>query len=121
MGEIDVEMLQKKLTKLMEMTMEHRVTMKKNYTLLEGHFVAKEMDPVLEQWENNPDPEPEVLKATFEVMIGLLEKGVVLMSQVRKSQLQLSEMNKVIDRITTLTTPEQLLQDAKWVATLLKT
>merc|ERR1712039_971990 len=32
--EIDVEMLQKKLTKLMEMTMEHRVTMKKNYTLL---------------------------------------------------------------------------------------
>mmetsp|Transcript_4802 Transcript_4802/g.15061 ORF Transcript_4802/g.15061 Transcript_4802/m.15061 type:complete len:543 (+) Transcript_4802:136-1764(+) len=119
--EVTVEALQAKITRLMEQTMEHRVTMKKDYTLLDGHFCAKEMDPVLEQWEANPDPPPEVLKATFEVMLGLLDKGVILMSQVRKSKLQLSEMGKVIDRITTLTTPAELLQDAKWVATLLKT
>eukprot|EP00421_Protoceratium_reticulatum_P005030 CAMPEP_0168365232 /NCGR_PEP_ID=MMETSP0228-20121227/4612_1 /TAXON_ID=133427 /ORGANISM="Protoceratium reticulatum, Strain CCCM 535 (=CCMP 1889)" /LENGTH=534 /DNA_ID=CAMNT_0008378007 /DNA_START=85 /DNA_END=1686 /DNA_ORIENTATION=- len=113
--EITVESLQAKLTKLQEQTMVGRVTMRKDYKLLDGHFVAKDMDPVLEQWEANPDdPPPEVLKAAFEVMIGLLEKGVVLMSQVRKSKLQMQEISKLIDRITTLTTPAQLLQDAKW-------
>eukprot|EP00418_Pyrodinium_bahamense_P077148 CAMPEP_0179049684 /NCGR_PEP_ID=MMETSP0796-20121207/20338_1 /TAXON_ID=73915 /ORGANISM="Pyrodinium bahamense, Strain pbaha01" /LENGTH=562 /DNA_ID=CAMNT_0020746165 /DNA_START=21 /DNA_END=1706 /DNA_ORIENTATION=- len=118
--EIPVEMLQAKVDELLLQTMGHRVTLRKDYTLLEGNVVARDMDPIMAQWEEDPEAGPRLMQATYEVTLGLLEKGLVLMSQVRKSRLQLIEMAKIIDRITTAD-PKQLLADAKWVHALLKT
>jgi len=118
--EVTVEMLQAKVSELLDQTMGRRVTLRKDYTLLEGNVVAKDMDPIMDQWEADPEATGELLQSTYEVMLGLLEKGLVLMSQVRKSRLQLLEMGKIIDRITTAD-PKQLLADAKWVHALLKT
>mmetsp|Transcript_19032 Transcript_19032/g.60536 ORF Transcript_19032/g.60536 Transcript_19032/m.60536 type:complete len:541 (-) Transcript_19032:259-1881(-) len=118
--EVTVEMLQAKVSELLDQTMGKRVTLRKDYTLLEGNVVAKDMDPIMDQWEADPEATGELLQSTYEVMLGLLEKGLVLMSQVRKSRLQLLEMGKIIDRITTAD-PKQLLADAKWVHALLKT
>mmetsp|Transcript_116095 Transcript_116095/g.361745 ORF Transcript_116095/g.361745 Transcript_116095/m.361745 type:complete len:542 (-) Transcript_116095:54-1679(-) len=118
--EVSVEMLQAKVAELLDQTMGKRITLRKDYKLLEGNVVAKDMDPIMDQWEADPEAGPELLQSTYEVMLGLLEKGLVLMSQVRKARLQLLEMGKIIDRITTAD-PKQLLEDAKWVHALLKT
>lgn len=120
--EVDGEQLLAKITKLIEHTLlRGRVTMHKDYSMLDGHFIAKDFDPILEQWVDNEEPHPDLLKATFEMMLSLLERGVTLMGQVVRSKLQLQEMNKVVDRITANETPAQVLEDAKWVSGLLKT
>jgi len=118
--EVSVETLQAKVAELLDKTMGHRVTLRKDYTLLDGNVVAKDMDPVMDQWEADPEAGPQLLQATYEVTLGLLEKGLVLMSRIRQSRLQLLEMGKIIDRITAAD-PKQLLEDAKWVHALLKT
>lgn len=99
-----------------------RVSIKKDYSRLQGNFVAKDMDPVLARWAANPDsPSEELMREAFEVMLALLQKGVQLMTELKVSRLQLLEINKVVERVATLTTPQQLHEDAKWVSTLLKT
>mmetsp|Transcript_12862 Transcript_12862/g.35321 ORF Transcript_12862/g.35321 Transcript_12862/m.35321 type:complete len:540 (-) Transcript_12862:62-1681(-) len=119
-AEVAVETLQAKVAELLDQTMGHRVTLRKDYTLLEGNVVAKDMEPIMDQWEADPEGDSKLLQSTYEVMLGLLEKGLVLMSQVRKARLQLLEMGKIIDRAST-TDPKQLLADAQYVHALLKT
>merc|ERR1711879_933192 len=123
--EIKVEDIQEKILALLEHTMVGRASMKKDFTLLEGHFIAvKEIDPIIKQLEhaatvgNAPD---DLLKTAFETMLAGLEKAVVLASQLRNIKLTLNELNKVVDRLATLTTQEELLKDAIWVSTFLKT
>lgn len=119
---ITVEMLQERVAILIEETMVSRETMKKDYTLLEGNFITKDMDPVLAKFEADPEnPSDALMRATFEHTLALLEKGTSLMSQLKQSKLQLAETSKRIDKITTLETPAELLEVAKWVSALLKT
>lgn len=118
--EVSVETLQAKVAELLDQTMGKRVTLRKDYTLLDGNVCAKDMDPIMDQWEADPEGDGQLVVSTYEVMLGLLEKGLVLMSQMRKARLQLLEMGKIIDRANT-SDPKQLLEDAKWVHGLLKT
>merc|ERR1711862_431726 len=51
---ITVEDIQLKVTKLIDETMVNRATMKKDFSMLEGNFIAtKEMDPVIERMEQS--------------------------------------------------------------------
>jgi len=119
---IDVVMLQERIAQLIEETMVGRATMKKDYTLLEGNFITKDMDPVLEEFAKNPDEASDhICKATFEITLGMLEKGCSLMTQLKCSKLQLIETSKRIDALTTLEKPRELFEVAQWVTALLKT
>merc|ERR1712046_234624 len=71
---ISAEEIQIKVADLIEKTQVNRATMQKDFTLLEGFFVAqKEMDPVIERLESqlefDDEPDDEVMRATFEVML----------------------------------------------------
>lgn len=121
-----VEALQEKLLRLTEETMVARETMMKDFTLLEGNFIATtELDPILKKWEAfegiDEEPPPALLRATFETVIVLLTKGAQLMTQLRRSKLQINETNKRIDMLVALKSPDELLEVAKWVSALLKT
>merc|ERR1712232_1408986 len=95
-----------KITKLIEHTLlRGRVTMRKDYSMLDGNFTAKDFEPILAQWEGNTNPSPDLIKATIETTLSLLERAVNLMGNVIRSKLQLSEMNKLVDRVTTNETP----------------
>merc|ERR1712129_591444 len=123
---VTVEDLQIKVTMLLDQTMVNRATMKKDFGLLEGNFIAmKEMDPVLERLETalemEEEPDDEVMRAAFEVTIAGLDKACKLLEQLVNTKLQLIETMKIVDRMTTLRDPKQLLDDCKWVSALLKT
>merc|ERR1712086_744049 len=119
--EVTVEEIQEKITKLMDETMVNRATMKKDFSLLEGNFIAtKEMDPVIERFEammelDEDEYDEEVMRAAFEVMLGGLDKSCKLFSQLSNVKMQLVETMRIVDRITTLKSPQQLLDDCEWV------
>merc|ERR1712216_502811 len=97
-----------------------------DFGLLEGNFIAmKEMDPVIERLESSleidDEPDEEVMRAAFEVMLSGLDKCCKLLSQLQNTRMQVVETMKIVDRITTMRDPKELLEDAKWVAALLKT
>mmetsp|Transcript_9716 Transcript_9716/g.17085 ORF Transcript_9716/g.17085 Transcript_9716/m.17085 type:complete len:550 (-) Transcript_9716:312-1961(-) len=123
---VTVEQIHEKVIDLIDQTMVNRATLKKDYTLLEGFFIAqKDLDPHIEIFEaamsKGEPPGDHVMRATIEVMLGALTKACVLLPQLRVSKLQIIETNRLVDRLTTLTDPAQLLDDAKWVAGMLKT
>jgi len=122
---VDVEEIQKKIMSLTEHTMVGRASMKKDYTLLEGHFLAvKELDPVIDRLKHAVTvgtPPDDLLKTVFEVMLGCLDKAATLSANLRKSRVTLNELNKLVNRIATLETGQELLDDAIWVSGLLKT
>merc|ERR1712194_230175 len=81
---VTVEDLQIKVTMLLDQTMVNRATMKKDFSLLEGNFIAmKEMDPVLERLETalemEEEPDDEVMRAAFEVTLAGLDKACKLL------------------------------------------
>jgi len=122
---VTAEVMEARIVMLIQETMVARETMNKDYSLLEGNFVAREMDPVLEQWdqydlsaENPPD---KLLRATFEGTLALIQKVISLLPQLKNSQLQLRETHKRLQMIPTLTKPAELLDATKWVSSLLKT
>jgi len=120
--EVTVEQLQVMVAKLVEETMVTRETMRKDFTLLEGNFVARELDPLLEQFKADPEnPTDSLLRAVFETTLGLLEKGTSLMTQLRMNKIMINEVKKRIERLITLETAADLLEVAEWVSTLLKT
>merc|ERR1712039_355746 len=120
--EVTTEQVLAKITKLIEHTLKRgRLTMHKDSSMLDGHFLARDFDPILAKWVDNDNPTQTLMKETYEMMLSLLERGVSLKAQIVRSKLQISEINKVVDRITTHETPAQLLEDAKWVSGLLKT
>lgn len=119
--EVTAEKVEAKAHRLVEHTMVARVTMKKDYSLLEGNFVARDLDPLIQRLEASPEPSETLLREVFEVTLALLEKAAQLLGKLSRSKLQLLEVNKIIDHIVTLTTPQELLEDAKWVASFLKT
>lgn len=103
-SKITVEDVQEKVTQLLDQTMVNRATMKKDFTLLEGNFIAlKEMDPVIERLEGSiemdDEPEEEIMRAAFEVMLGGLDKACKLLDQLLNTKLQLVETNRIVDRI----------------------
>jgi len=126
---ITVEMLQQRVVHLIEATMANpanRATIKKDFTLLEGHFLAtSELDPLVARFQKVVDageePPRDLLKAAMEVMLAALEKACSLIGQLKHSRLQLIEMSKVLDSIVSTTDPMQVFEDAKWVASFLKT
>lgn len=124
-AKIDTEALLVRIAELVEHTMVGRVSLKKDYTMLEGHFIAvKELDPVAERLQNEiyvRYPRDEMLKEAFEVALSGLDKAIKLGNQLRRSKLTLRELAKLVDRLTTLTTPDELLKELKWVSTFLKT
>mmetsp|Transcript_24898 Transcript_24898/g.83019 ORF Transcript_24898/g.83019 Transcript_24898/m.83019 type:complete len:560 (+) Transcript_24898:94-1773(+) len=119
---LTVEQLQEKIAILIEETMASRETMKKDYTMLEGNFITKDMDPLLKQFEEDPENASDTLcRSIFETTLALLEKGTSLMTQLKVAKLQLVETSKRIEMLTVLETPAELLEVAKWVTSLLKT
>eukprot|EP00928_Gymnodinium_smaydae_P010346 TRINITY_DN13890_c0_g2_i1.p1 TRINITY_DN13890_c0_g2~~TRINITY_DN13890_c0_g2_i1.p1 ORF type:complete len:588 (+),score=177.75 TRINITY_DN13890_c0_g2_i1:99-1766(+) len=122
---IDIDEIQKRLVALMEHTMVGRATMKKDFTLLEGHFIAvKEIDPIIKKLEHACTvgyPPEELMKAAFENCIAGMDKACGFVVQLKFSKLLLAEFHKRVNRITTITTPQELLEDIKWVSTFLKT
>lgn len=120
--EVTVEQLQVMVAKLVEETMIARETMRKDFTLLEGNFVARELDPLLEQFKADPEnPTDSLMRAVFETTLGLLEKGTSLMTQLRINKIMINEVKKRIERLITLETAAELLEVAEWVSSLLKT
>eukprot|EP00933_Yihiella_yeosuensis_P044040 TRINITY_DN3908_c0_g3_i1.p1 TRINITY_DN3908_c0_g3~~TRINITY_DN3908_c0_g3_i1.p1 ORF type:complete len:373 (+),score=118.93 TRINITY_DN3908_c0_g3_i1:642-1760(+) len=119
------ELIVEKVLLLIEHTFVARESMKKDYKLLDGHFIARDMDPILKKWEALGDDvtcaSDSLMKETFELMLELMQKGAVLLKNLDHSKLQLGELNKVANRVAQLTTPQALLEDAKWVTALLKT
>merc|ERR1711903_318480 len=101
---ITVEDIQIKITKLIDDTMVNRATMKKDFTLLEGNFIAvQEMDPVIERFESMMEMEEEdheIMRAAFEVMLGGLDKACKLLNQLQNARMQIIETMRVVDRIT---------------------
>lgn len=122
---IKIEEMQARVISLLEQTMVARASMKKDFSLLEGHFIAvKEMDPIIKQLEHAVlvgQPHDNLIRATFEVLLGAMEKALHFITQLAVSRLLLNEFNKRINRLTTLETPQELLEDAQWVSTFLKT
>lgn len=122
---VTAEVMEARVVMLIQETMVARETLNKDYSLLEGNFVAREMDPVLKQWDQYDlsagDPPDKLLRATFEGTLALIQKVVSLLPQLKRSQLQLRETHKVLQKIPTLTKPAELLDAAKWVSSLLKT
>merc|ERR1712139_758103 len=75
---VSIDDLQETVTKLIDETMVNRATMKKDFSMLEGNFIAmKEMEPVIERMEAamemDEEPEEEIMRAAFEVMLGGLD------------------------------------------------
>eukprot|EP00929_Paragymnodinium_shiwhaense_P118335 TRINITY_DN90268_c0_g1_i1.p1 TRINITY_DN90268_c0_g1~~TRINITY_DN90268_c0_g1_i1.p1 ORF type:complete len:557 (+),score=157.31 TRINITY_DN90268_c0_g1_i1:77-1747(+) len=122
---LEVKDVQDKIDSLLEHTMVGRVSMKKDYTLLEGHFIAKEdLNPSIEKIEHAltvGTPPDGLLKLGFEVLLGACEKCAVLCDQMRRSDFFLRELNKVVDRVVTNSTGAELLTDLKWVRDFLRT
>mmetsp|Transcript_31401 Transcript_31401/g.71698 ORF Transcript_31401/g.71698 Transcript_31401/m.71698 type:complete len:569 (+) Transcript_31401:340-2046(+) len=126
---ISVEMLQQRVTHLIEATMANpanRATIKKDFSLLEGNFIAThELDPILVKIQKAIDAGDEIprdlLKAVMEVMLSGLEKACQLLGQLKHAKLQLMEISKVLDSLVSTTEPKQVFDDAKWVASFLKT
>eukprot|EP00927_Polykrikos_kofoidii_P044274 TRINITY_DN38284_c0_g1_i1.p1 TRINITY_DN38284_c0_g1~~TRINITY_DN38284_c0_g1_i1.p1 ORF type:complete len:549 (-),score=161.41 TRINITY_DN38284_c0_g1_i1:26-1672(-) len=123
--DVKIEEIQDKIISLMEHTMVGRASLKKDYTKLEGHFIAvKEIDPVIDKLARAilvGTPPDDLVKTGFEVLLGGLEKAAALSTQLTRARVFTAEMNKVVDRITAVTTPEELLTDIKWVSSFLKT
>jgi len=120
--DITVEQLQVMVASLVQETMVTRETMRKDFTLLEGNFVARELDPLLEQFKADPEnPTDSLMRGVFETTLGLLEKGTSLMTQLRQNKIMAGEVHKRIQLLANLETPAELLEVAMWVSTLLKT
>lgn len=119
---ITAEQLQERVAILIEETMVKRVTMKKDFTRLDGNFITKDMDPLLTEFEKDLDGASEdLMRSIFETTLGLLEKGTHLMTQLKVSKLQVAETAKRIDKLVALETRAELLEVVQWVTTLLKT
>mmetsp|Transcript_66039 Transcript_66039/g.137936 ORF Transcript_66039/g.137936 Transcript_66039/m.137936 type:complete len:548 (-) Transcript_66039:106-1749(-) len=119
---LTVEQLQERVAVLIQNTMANRATMKKDYTLLDGNFITKDIDPLIADYEKDPAGASDVLRRSlYETVLGLLEKGTSLMGQLKVAKLQLVETNKRLDLLADPDKPEELLEVAKWTAALLKT
>ncbi|CAK9034367.1 unnamed protein product [Durusdinium trenchii] len=102
---VSPESIVEKALLLIEHTFVARESIKKDYSRLDGNFVARDLDPVIQRWEalerisEAPD---ELCKETFEVMLALIQRGADLLKELSQNRLQLSELNKVLNRVTTL-------------------
>merc|ERR1711896_14616 len=97
---VSIDDLQETVTKLIDQTMVNRATMKKDFSLLEGNFIAtKEMEPVIERLEamiEMEDEDDEVMRAAFEVMLSGLAKALKLLEQLANIRMQLIETRRVV-------------------------
>eukprot|EP00913_Durusdinium_trenchii_P006640 g6239.t1 len=128
--QVSPESIVEKALLLIEHTFVARESIKKDsslghdYSRLDGNFVARDLDPVIQRWEalerisEAPD---ELCKETFEVMLALIQRGADLLKELSQNRLQLSELNKVLNRVTTIEKREELYEDAKWVHSFMKT
>jgi len=121
---VSPESIVEKVLLLIEHTFVARESMKKDYSLLDGNFVARDMDPVIKKWEaleRVSEADDALCKETFEVMLALIQRGAELLKELSVNRLQLSELNKVVNRVTTIEKREELYEDAKWVHSFMKT
>lgn len=123
--DVKVEDIESKILSLLEHTLVGRASVKKDWTLLEGHFIAvKELDPVVQKLEHAAmvgNASDDTLKFGFETLLAALEKACILLGQLSKAKVTINELDKVVNRLTTISTQEELLNDLKWVSGLLKT
>jgi len=121
---VSPESIVEKVLLLIEHTFVARESMKKDYSLLDGNFVARDMDPIIKKWEaleRVSEADDALCKETFEVMLALIQRGAELLKELSQNRLQLSELNKVVNRVTTIEKREELYEDAKWVHSFMKT
>ncbi|CAE7233463.1 unnamed protein product [Symbiodinium pilosum] len=121
---VTAESIMEKALLLIEHTFVGRESIKKDYSRLDGNFCARDLDPIIKKWEalERVSEAPDSLcKETFEVMLALIQRGAELLKELSQNRLQLSELNKVMSRVTTLEKREDLLEDAKWVHSFMKT
>lgn len=121
---VTAESIVEKVLVLIEHTFVARESMKKDYSLLDGNFCARDMNPLMKRWEalENPSEADDALcRATFEVTLALIQKGAELTKELSVARLQLLELNKIVNRLITIEKREELLENAKWVHGFLKT
>ncbi|CAJ1451859.1 unnamed protein product [Effrenium voratum] len=121
---VTAENIIEKCLVLIEHTFVARESIKKDYHLLDGNVCARDLTPLIQKWEaleSASDAPDSLCKETFEVMLALILRGAELLKELSVNRLQLSELNKVLARLTTLEKREELHEDAKWVHSFMKT
>eukprot|EP00931_Biecheleriopsis_adriatica_P086658 TRINITY_DN61276_c0_g1_i1.p1 TRINITY_DN61276_c0_g1~~TRINITY_DN61276_c0_g1_i1.p1 ORF type:complete len:568 (+),score=159.90 TRINITY_DN61276_c0_g1_i1:48-1706(+) len=118
------ESIIEKVMLLIEHTFVARESMKRDYSLLDGNFCARDMDPIMKEWEalERVSEAPDALcRKTYEVMLALIQRGAELARDLSQNKLQLGELNKIVNRVTTIEKREELYNDAQFVWSFMKT